>query len=362
MLRDRREHDQHTDAEHHATNEQEHPSAARANDRCCFRHRRQATEGGRIEGCAPTSPPKRDPFGDVGFKEVNEKAWLAGIRDKIAEREKVAPTDVRLSPGLLRAVYVRSSPVAATAKPGRRPAPRRHEIVVVDNQGARVASFRPIVARGSDEPPGDLRFLSEDRLVYEVMPRAPAAAPPTPTKAPAAKAKNRPAAHAKNPHATAKPTHETAHTAPTAVASPPPRLFVIQPLAPPARPIRCQGSNFTFTTQHDRLAFVGGPGGTAFVAVDGMQVYPRRGHTTVVTAPVWSKDGLSLAFLEQPAARPARLVLVAAFDNPKGDTTWDLPADAKIDGASVLWAGTGKLIVRKTAVRPIFTASFVTER
>src|SRR5882672_8625686 len=61
-----------------------------------------------------------DPFGDVGFHEVNEKDWLAGIREKIAKQEKVPPTDLRLSPGLLRAAYVRSPPVAEP-RPGRKP-------------------------------------------------------------------------------------------------------------------------------------------------------------------------------------------------------------------------------------------------
>jgi hypothetical protein len=138
---------------------------------------------------------------------------------------------------------------------------------------------------------------------------------------------------------------------------------VIQPIEPGARPLRCQGINFTFTRQHDRFAFVGGPTGTAFVAVDGAQVYPRRGHTMVASAPVWSKDGHSLAFLEMPAAAHApRLVLVAAIDDPRGDLTWDLPPDSKIDGASVAWAGSGKLVVKKTTARPIFSASFVTEK
>ncbi|HEX4405937.1 MAG TPA: hypothetical protein VH560_13965, partial [Polyangia bacterium] len=82
---------------------------------------------------APTASaddaPRRtsaDPFGDVGFKEVNQKDWVAGLRETISRQEKVPPVDLRVSPGLLRAAYVRS-PVAVT-KPGRRPVPRRHEI------------------------------------------------------------------------------------------------------------------------------------------------------------------------------------------------------------------------------------------
>jgi hypothetical protein len=299
-----------------------------------------------VAATTPAAPPapKADPFGDVGFREVNERDWLAHVRENIAQREKIPPAEVRLSPGLLRAVFVRSPPPVA-ARPGRRPPPRRHEIVVVDNQGRQVAAFRPITSRGSDEPPGDLRFLSEDRLVYEVVSKAP---PP-----PGPKAKGRPAARASKARAMTPPAPPVA----------PPRLFVIQPVEPKSRPIRCQGFNFTFTRQHDRFAFVGGPSGTAYVAVDGAQVYPRRGRTTVASAPVWSKDGHSLAFLELPAtAHPARLVLVAAIDDPRADLTWDLPPDSKIDGAAVVWAGTGKLVVRKPTTRPIFSASFVTER
>ena len=309
--------------------------------------------------------PRADPFGDVGFKEINEKSWQAGVRDKIAQREQVAPTDVRFSPGLLRAAFVRSSPppvAAAPARRGKRVPPRRHEIVVVDNQGVRVASFRPITAHGSDEPPADLRFLSDERLVYEVV-RAPASTPPTASrKAAATKPKGRQAARPPNARPTRTPARETTRATPAAPAPEPqpPRLFVIQPLAPRAAPIRCQGFNFTFTRAHDRLAFVGGPTGTAFVAVDGAQVYPRRGRTVVAGAPVWSREGHSLAFLELPATRPPRLVLVADVDDPKGDTTWDLPADAKLDGAAVAWSGRDKLVVRRAATRPIFSASVMT--
>jgi hypothetical protein len=302
-----------------------------------------------------TDEPKRpaaDPFGDVGFKEVNQKDWMAGLREKIAQQEKVPPTDLRVSPGLLRAAYVRSPPVVVT-KPGRRAPPRRREIVVVDNQGRRVASFRAVAAKRGDEPPKDLRFLSEERLVYEVVEPPPEPAPPgkpTPRKPPprpaprAKKAKVAPAA----PHVALPPL-------------PPPRTFVIQPVAPRARPIKCVGAHFTFTHDKDRLAFVSGSAESGFVAVDGAQVYPRRGRTIVASAPAWSKDGRSLAFLEVRADRPTRLVLLAELDNPTGDTTWDLPPTAPLDGANVFWAGTGKLIVGKTQMRPVFSAAFSKE-
>jgi hypothetical protein len=313
-----------------------------------------------VASAEPREPePKRtaaDPFGDVGFKEVNEKDWLAGIREKIARQEKVPPADLRLSPGMLRAAYVRSPPVA-TPRPGRKPPPRRHEIVVVDNQGRRVASFRPITAPKSDEPPKDLRFMSEERLVYEVVAPPPPPAPPPPKAAP--KAKARPAARGK-----AKgPAPQSAARAATVTAppGPPPRTFVIQPITPRARPIKCVGVHFAFTKERDHLAFVAGKPEASFVAVDGAQVYPRRGRAVIASAPSWSKDGHSLAFLETRAETPARLVLLAEIDNPTGDTTWDLPPTANTDGVLVHWAGTGKLVVGKTQMRPIFSASFTKE-
>jgi hypothetical protein len=293
-----------------------------------------------------------DPFGDVGFKEVNQKDWLAGLREKVAHQERVPPTELRVSPGLLRAAYVRSPPVEPP-KPGRRAIPRRHEIVVVDNQGRRVATFRAVVPAHGDEPPRELRFLSEERLVYEVVeppPETPAPGRPTPRKPPP-----RPAARAKK----AVPAPAPAHLAVTPL--PPPRTFVIQPITPRARPLKCVGAHFTFTHDKDRLAFVSGSAESAFVSVDGAQVYPRRGRTVLASAPAWSKDGHSLAFLEAPASRPARLVLLAELDNATGDTTWDLPPTAPLEGAGVFWAGSGKLVVGKTQMRPVFSASFTKE-
>ncbi|HVU51071.1 MAG TPA: hypothetical protein VHL80_10320, partial [Polyangia bacterium] len=308
-------------------------------------------------------PPRRtaaDPFGDVGFKEVNQKDWLAALRAKIAQQEKVPPTDLRVSPGLLRAAYVRSPPVAP-GKPRRRPPPRRHEIVVVDNQGRRVAMFRAVAPKHGDEPPKDLRFLSEERLVYEVV--EPPPEPPSPGKPAAHKAPPKPA----HPKKAAPKAAKAGKTAAPKVAVAPPRplpplpparTFVIQPIAARARPIKCVGVHFTFSREKDKLAFVSGTAEAGFVAVDGAQVYPRRGRTVVASAPAWSKDGRSLAFLEARAAQPARLVLLAELDNPTGDTTWDLPPTANTDGALVFWAGSDKLIVGRTQLRPVFSASF----
>jgi hypothetical protein len=328
-----------------------------------------APDGGVMAQPARQIPRTRtaaDPFGDVGFSEVNTKEWLAGLREKLAQQEKVPPGELQVSPGMLRVAYVRSPAVVTPTKPRRRPTPRRHEIVVVDNQGQRVASFRAVAARVGDEPPKDLRFLSEEKLVYEVV-----APPPgetsgvlTPNRTTNPKLKR--AVPARRPKR-ARALKATLHAAPTATPAlpttppPPTRLFVIQPLAPRAKPIRCEGVRFTFSRDRDRLAFVAGPPEAAFVAVDGAQLYPRHGRTAIASAPVWSKDGHSLAFLEVPAGTPARLVLVAELDNATGDTTWDLPPAAPLEGAGVFWAGSGKLVVGKTPTRPIFSSSFTKE-
>jgi hypothetical protein len=306
--------------------------------------------------------PTADPFADVGFKEVTEKEWLAGFRQKVSQQQKIDPAEVRLSPGGLRAAFVRSPAARGPTKPGQWARPRVHQIIVVDNQGRRVGAFRPITTAHSDEPPKDLRFLSEDRLVYEVVAPPPATPTPAPNKTVTkggtggrrGKPKHRSAARNAATRSNREPPR-------TVEKLPPTRLFVIQPIVPGARPMRCEGLYFAFTREHDRLAFVGGKAESAFVAVDGVQVYPRRGRTIISSAAVWSKDGRSLAFLESPAARPTRLVLLAEFDNPTGDTTWDLPATAPIDGTLVFWAGSGKLVVGKTAMRPVFSASFEKE-
>jgi hypothetical protein len=132
-------------------------------------------------------------------------------------------------------------------------------------------------------------------------------------------------------------------------------------VAPRARPIRCEGVFFSFIEAGGRVAFVSGLPEAAFVAVDGAQVYPRRGRARIASGPAWSRDGRSLAFLETPAEAPARLVLLAEFDNPTGDTTWDLPAAMRLDGARVFWIAPGTLAVGKNAMKPLFTTSFVKE-
>jgi hypothetical protein len=89
-----------------------------------------------------------------------------------------------------------------------------------------------------------------------------------------------------------------------------------------------------------------------------VQVYPRKGRAAIGCEPAWSKDSHSLAFLERRSPAPARLVLLAEYDNPSGDTVWELPATAALDGAHVYWAGLGKLTVGRSVMKPIFATSF----
>jgi hypothetical protein len=303
-------------------------------------------------GTAPPAGPAPviEPGAGMQMKEVSEKAWLASTRQKLAEKLKVEPTELRFSPSKRLAACVREVPRPGR-KPAKHPPARRYQIVVVDPEGARRGLFEAVALPGSDEPPGDFRFLAEDRLIYEVL-----QPPPPPPPPPAARKKHPPA---RRP-AHARPAN---HVPPTEPALPH-RLFVIQPVERRQRRIRCEGVRFAFTAQHDHFAFVTGKPEAAFVSVDGVQVYPRRGRSVIASDLAWSKDGRSLAFLETPVEGKARLVLLAEFDNPTGDTSWDLPpaASTAMEGARVVWGGSGKLVVAKPPARPLFSASFVKDK
>jgi hypothetical protein len=283
-------------------------------------------------------------------KHLTEKQWITEVRTKLGAQLKVDPTELRLSNDRQWAVIVRGPPPPAPGKKPRK-GPRQFQIVVTAVDGKRPQIFRPVTLKGSDEPPKDVHFLADDRLVYEVAQSPPPATPPKkPAKRPKPAPKTATKLHAPAP----RPVIPDPHL--------PERLFVIQPIGKRARPVRCAGTRFSFTAQQDHLAFVGGAFDAGFVSVDGAQVFPRKGRTVIATDPAWSKDGHSLAFLELRPPAPARLVLLAEFDNPSGDTTWDLPASAALDGAHVFWAGLGKLVVGRTSMRPIFAASFYKEK
>jgi hypothetical protein len=175
----------------------------------------------------------------------------------------------------------------------------------------------------------DLRFLGESRLVYRI------AAPvrPLDKRAPGP----RPSGKKKTP-----PTPTT--------------LYVIQPFGPIAAPMTCEGRSFTFSPKGDHIAWVTGEPGREWVGADGVQVYPRAGVTSIQGEPAWSPDGRSLATIEG-GANP-KLVVLVEFDNPHGDNSWPLPAEATDPSLRVFWAGVGRLVVGHEITKPMFSTSF----
>src|SRR5205814_607275 len=157
-------------------------------------------------------------------------------------------------------VIVRGPPPPPAGKPLKHP--RHFQLLVADSAGKRRLELRPVTLKGSDEPPKDVHFLADNRLVYEVVQSPPPPPPPPPKPS-----------RSKKPKRAAMPPPK-----PVPVDAHPPRLFVIQPLSRRGRPLRCQGQHFTFTAQQDHLAYLGGQPDAAFVAVDGVQVYPRKGR------------------------------------------------------------------------------------
>ncbi len=304
-----------------------------------------------------------DPWPEIEMRELSPREWLQRVQEKLGQKYKVDPAELRLSPAPPKlAAFVRG-PATPPGKKRARPArPRRWEIVVVDVAGQQRGRFRAVTAPGSDEPPKDLRFLDDDRLVYEVVETPKPAA--VQKRGKARKGKSKVVKKAARKTASAKDASKQASkmaAAALAAEAGPRRLFVIQPIGRRARAIRCQGVRFAFTGKHDRLAFVSGSPTAGFVSVNGVQVYPRKGRTLISSDPVWSRDGLGLAFLETPTRKPARLVLLASYDNPREDTTWELPPSAPLAGARVSWARPGRLVVGKNGGKPVFTASFERE-
>jgi hypothetical protein len=290
------------------------------------------------EGELPTGA-----FSDVGMKQLNERDWLAGIRRTVAERWKVNPQEVILSPTRSLAAFAYDA--AAVRSQGKRPS-RRYSIIVTDTLGRRQHLFRAVPAPRK-EAPKDLRFMGEDRLLYEVV--LPAPKPARGARAKVVKGKQ----GAPKQKKAARPARAPA----------PERLLVVQPLKLRARPVRCKGTRFATNATRDRLAFVAGKPGAETVWVEGVRVWPRkRGRADVPSDLAWSRDAPALAFLELRPDGVPRLVLIADVDNPTGDTTWDLPAAAAGSGQHVFWAGSDRLVVGRTMTRPLFSTTFSVER
>lgn len=284
----------------------------------------------------PVAPVEPEPPSGVEVKQQSEAEWLAGIRKTLAERWSVAPDAVQASPA--RAQFAFVDPTAPAPKAPPRPA----TIVVVDAALKRRFAFRALPRGKAVVPPKELRFLGEDRLIYEL---------PEPPAPPVTIAKRvRPPRRKPQPRIAATPTEPT-------------RVFVIHPLRPRGRPIRCEGTRFAFPETRDHVAYVAGEPEQSFLAIDGVQVYPRgrRMRTLLASEPAWSKDGRAVAFLET-APHGNRLVLLAALDDASGDTTWELPSSAVTQGLRVFWAGSDKLVVGKVIGKPVLAVSFSVER
>lgn len=273
------------------------------------------------------------------LRQLDERAWEAETRDKLAAHFKVAAAELRFSPSKRFVAWVlgpRSAPLHGPKRHLRRsPIAPRFQIVVADVQGRIRARLKVRVIKADTAAPTDLRFLDDQRLVYETV-------LPSRESTPVSRGKPR-------------------GTQPRANA-PGQKLLVIQPVSRGKRPIPCEGSGFTFSPRKDQVAFVSGEPDAAVVKVDGRRVYPRHATSTIVAEPVWSPDGAALAFVEAPPGVAPRLILVADLEDGSSDTTWDLPPTIRLEGLHVFWAGPGKLVVGKTAASPAFATSFEVQR
>jgi hypothetical protein len=325
------------------------------------------TAGDKTEAASPP-PVGRDNRPPVEMTSLSERDWIAAVRQKIAQKLSVDPAEIRFSPTKRRAAVLhdpaaaRAAQVAAAAEEKakvsgkkakatspRRAPPRRYQIIVTDTEGKVEARFRTLTRPGSDEPPRDFRFLGDDSLIYEVV-KPPADENDKPAKTTTRASRRRKGKVAKA--VAAKPSEP----------EPEKRLIVIQPLGKRTRPIRCEHIHVAWNPQKTHIVSMGGPPQARFVAVDGVKVYPRRGASRLSGPPAWSKDGTSLAFVENRPTKPARLVLLAEFDNPTGDTFWDLPSAVALEGAQAYFTGHDRLVVGKSALRPLFAAPFTKEK
>jgi hypothetical protein len=257
-----------------------------------------------------TKPPKAPPPGP--------ETKVVESPEAVAARLGVEPAQLKWSPG--RTSYA----VTISPKEGAGSG-ALYRVAVFRASGeprAEVAAARPGVVE-------DVRLLDESRLVYRIAPTTPAL----------------------DKHATG-PRRASKKKTPPAPAV----VYVIQPLAPIAAPMVCEGRSFTFSPTGAHVAWVGGAPGREWLGADGAQVYPRTGVTRIQGMPAWSSDGRSLALIEG-GAQP-KLVVLVEFDNPHGDNVWPLPPDATDPAMRVFWAGAGRLVVGHDITKPAFATSF----
>ena len=269
----------------------------------------------RSRGNLNPTPPAANPPESPPPKH---EAKITPSPESVAAKLGVDPAELKWSPD--RTSY---SAAIAPKKGAGSNAPYR--LAVFGGAGehrAEVAVVRPGVVE-------DLRYLGESRLVYRMTQPA----PPLDKRA-------------IWPRRTGRRMQPTAPTT----------VYVIQPFAPLAAPMVCEGRSFTFSPHGDHVAWVSGAPGREWLGADGAQVYPRAGVTGIQGEPAWSSDGRSLAVIEG-GAKP-KLVVLVEFDNPHGDNVWPLPPDAADPTMRVFWAGVGRLVVGHEMTKPVFATSF----
>jgi hypothetical protein len=269
----------------------------------------------RARGNLTPPPPAAKPPESA---PPNHEANVAESIEVVAAKLGVASADFKWNRG-------RTNFAVAIAPPKGGGSGARYRLAVfgaTGQQRADVAAARPGVVE-------DLRFLGESRLIYRIAPLPPPLDKPAPRPRPSSKKKMPPA--------------------PTA-------LYVIQPFAPSAAPLTCEGRSFTFSGAGDHVAWVAGEPGREWVGADGVQVYPRAGVTRIQGEPAWSPDGRSVALIEG-GAKP-NLVVLVEVDNPHGDNLWPLPPEATDPTLRVFWGGVGRLVVGRELTMPVFSTSF----
>jgi Tol biopolymer transport system component len=120
-----------------------------------------------------------------------------------------------------------------------------------------------------------------------------------------------------------------------------------------------RGRMFAWSPGKKRLAYVAGKSGRETISVDGHPVWPRATVPIRIHGEVsWSPSGRGLAFVEAKKGGQGRLVVMLELDDPNGDLTWTLPAEALTRGLHVFWAGESKVLIGETNLKPKFAANW----
>jgi len=120
-----------------------------------------------------------------------------------------------------------------------------------------------------------------------------------------------------------------------------------------------RGRQFSWSAGKRRLAYVNGPPPRQRVVVDGVPVWPRGGASTTIHGQVtWSPAGEGLALIESNQKGDGKLVVLLELDNPTGDLTWRLPAEAMAPGLHLYWAGESQVVIGETNLAPKFAANW----